>query len=79
MLTEDLWLCRPAMAQDASASVHVQTGSAPQINGVTPQIGHLQGQAAPSKAQKADSYEKAAPLQDGIQLQSHDRIQLQSH
>ena len=65
------------MAQDASASVHVQTSSAPQINGVTPQIGHLQGQAAPSKAQKADGY--VAPLQDGIQLQSPERIQLQSH
>ena len=62
------------MAEDASACVQAHTGPAPQINGVTPQIGHLQAQVAPSKAQKAGILAET-PLQEtrahGIQLQSH--------
>ena len=46
------------------------------MNGITPQIGHLQGHAATRKAQKAGAYE--APLQDmqanGIQRQSHGEV-----
>ena len=61
---------RATSTQDAPSSAQAQSGSTPQINGITPQIGHLPGQAAPSKAQKAGLHE-ASLHANGIQLQSH--------